>query len=223
MFLVMLSTTVTSSNLQLKKLKLMFKFCPLKPSKKLLLQSKEILKFKIMLVLELIQFLLINILFNHTFNLFNKEKTLTLNGLKKKIKLLITPQLPKKLFINKEVELNKLMSLVMFTTHKKLLNQPLTEKKFKFNSNKLQHKKLLFNQFMKILNTLILKKLKELLYLTLFKKKFQLEYLNQLFMMYLYINMNMFLSKNLVILVVVMTKTMQLLVSLISSTLLKLK
>ena len=64
--------------------------------------------------------------------------------------------------------------------------------------------------------------LKELLFLILFKKKFQLEFLNQLYMMFLFTNMNTFLLMNLVILVVVMIKDLPT-VSLISLTPLKLK
>lgn len=111
----------------------------------------------------------------------------------------------------------------MFTTNKTSLNQQLIEKKFRLNLIKLLLKKELFNQSMKVLNILNLKVSEELLFLTLYKKKFQSEFLNQLFMMYLFINMNMYLLKNLVNLIIVMIIIVLLLVSLILSTLQKLK
>lgn len=111
----------------------------------------------------------------------------------------------------------------MFTTNKISLNQQLIEKKFRLNLIKLLLKKELFNQSMKVLNILNLKVSEELLFLTLYKKKFQSEFLNQLFMMYLFISMNMYLLTNLVNLIIVMIIIVLLLVSLILSTPQKLK
>ena len=146
-----------------------------------------------------------------------------LNGYKKKIKLLIILHWLKKLFTNKEVELKLLTYQEMFTTNKISLNQQLIEKKFRLNLIKLLLKKELFNQSMKVLNILNLKVSEELLFLTLYKKKFQSEFLNQLFMMYLFISMNMYLLTNLVNLIIVMIIIVLLLVSLILSTPQKLK
>lgn len=146
-----------------------------------------------------------------------------LNGYKKKIKLLIILHWLKKLFTNKEVELKLLTYQEMFTTNKTSLNQQLIEKKFRLNLIKLLLKKELFNQSMKVLNILNLKVSEELLFLTLYKKKFQSEFLNQLFMMYLFISMNMYLLTNLVNLIIVMIIIVLLLVSLILSTPQKLK
>lgn len=176
-----------------------------------------------MFKLRLLMYLPINTLHNHMYNLSNKEKMSMLNGYKKKIKLLIIHHWLKKLSINKEVELKLLMYLVMFITNKTLFNLQLIEKKFKLNLIKVQHKKLLLMLLMKVLNILNLKVLEELLYHIQYKKKFQLVYQNQLFMMYLFINMNMYLLMNHVIHVVVMIKIMLQLVFHISLILQKLK
>lgn len=200
----------------------MFKFNPRKLLEKILNQLKDNLKYKTMQTLKLTLYLPINTSHNHTYNLYNKEKMLKLNGYKKKIKSLTTNLLLKLLSIKPDIDLKLLMFQVTFTTHKKSLNLLLIEKKFKLTFNKLLLNKLLQNQLLKVPNTLNLNMLKELLFLILFKKKFQLEFLNQLYMMFLFTNMNTFLLMNLVILVVVMIKDLPT-VSLISLTPLKLK
>ena len=162
------------------------------------------MKLKIILILDNIKFKVINLLHNLIYNQFNKEKILNQIGYKKMIKLLKEIQLQENLFIKKEIELKMLVFLVIFIILKKLLNLLLIEKNQKFDFNNQILLKEIYNLLLKILNILNLKVFKEVLYLIIFKMKFQLVFLNLLFMMFLFININMNLLKNLVNHVVVM-------------------